>query len=71
MTRMWDLRLDPGSEKDNNAKTGEIQMKAFVQLIAMYQYKFLGFDKSNMIAEDNNNEGNSVNSIWEYSVLSL
>lgn len=32
-------------EDDNNGKTGDIQMRSAVHLVAFYQQEFLSFDK--------------------------
>lgn len=46
---MWDLRLDPGTEKDVSGKLIEIQIQAVVQLGVWYHCDFPSFDHWTMV----------------------
>lgn len=54
----WIQFLD--QKKDISGKTGEIRIKAGVQLIVMYPRWFLSFDNGTMVMEDLNSRGTDM-----------
>ena len=42
---MWSHEWDPGPGKQHEAKTKEIAIKYGLQLMIMYPYRFIGYNK--------------------------